>query len=193
VKIRRVVETEWKSFRDLRLRALKADPLAFGSNFRRENAYPPSRWRKWAEKGALGDESATFVAEGPARRLVGMAGVFTDRNKCHVWGMWVSPELRGRGLGRKLLDRVLSWARSTNAGREVHLDVNPAQSIAVRLYESRGFRPTGRTSSLGHHAPAIVPEMRRNPPSNALGKPRGRKSPGVRVRPSRKLRSPRCH
>jgi ribosomal protein S18 acetylase RimI-like enzyme len=173
VKIRRLVAFEWKAFRVLRLTALKADPLAFGSNFQRESAYPSHRWRKWAESGALGDESATFVAEERPGRLAGMAGVFTDRNEYHVWGMWVSPELRNRGLGGKLLGLVLSWAESTNPNREVCLDVNPVQTAAVRLYESRGFRSTGRTSPLGHHPPAVVEEMRRQPRVGGSGKRRG--------------------
>ena len=181
MKIRRVVTTEWKSFRGLRLRALRADPLAFGSSFRRENAYPPHKWREWAENGARGGESATFVAEEPAGRLVGMAGAFTARDAYHVWGMWVSPELRHRGLGRQLLDRVLAWAESTNPSRGVYLDVNPDQLTAVRLYESRGFRATGKTSSLGHHAPAVVQEMRREIPSVVASKPSTRESSGERA------------
>jgi ribosomal protein S18 acetylase RimI-like enzyme len=181
VKIRRVAASEWRSCRDLRLDALKSDPLAFGSNFRRENDYPPMKWKAWAKKGAIGNDSATFVAEGPARRLVGMAGVFTDRNEYHVWGMWVAPEFRDRGLGRSLLDRILSWAQATSPDREVYLDVNPDQSTAVRLYESRGFRPTGKTSSLGHHAPATVQEMRRDTRSATSDKPSRRRSRRVRV------------
>jgi len=178
MKIRRLRAAEWESFRDLRLSALKADPLSFGSNFVREKGYPETRWKSWAETGALGGDQATFVAEGTARRLVGMAGVFTMQDQYHVWGMWVSPDFRGQGLGGKLLDRVLAWARSTEPGRDVYLDVNPDQSVAVRLYESRGFQVTGKTDSLGHHAPAIVQEMRRDPPSLARTKvPRGG-SPG---------------
>jgi GNAT superfamily N-acetyltransferase len=181
VKIRRIVATDWTSFKDLRLRALKHDPLAFGSTFLRERAYRPERWRDWAESGAAGVESATFVAEGAARRLVGMAGVFTDGSQYHVWGMWVSPEQRGRGLGGKLLDRILAWARSAHPDRAVYLDVNPVQSVAVRLYESRGFDSTGKTSPLGHHAPGIVLEMRRKPPSRVARKPSGRIRPAERA------------
>ncbi|MFZ1022834.1 MAG: GNAT family N-acetyltransferase [Thermoplasmata archaeon] len=133
-------------------------------------AYPPDRWKKWAESGAVGNESATFVAEVAPGRLVGMAGVFTDNGEYHVWGMWVSPELRRRGLGRKLLDRVLSWVQSANPNREVGLDVNPSQTVAVHLYESRGFHATGKTRSLGHHAPAVVQEMRRKHRAMTAGK-----------------------
>jgi ribosomal protein S18 acetylase RimI-like enzyme len=163
VKIRRLVAAEWRSYRNLRLRALKVDPLAFGSDLRRESAYTSGKWMGWAEGGASGDEAATFVIEAVPGRLVGMAGLYSDRGKYHLWGMWVAPKCRGRGLGSKLLDRVLSWAEATRPNREVRLDVNPTQAVAVRLYESRGFRSTGKTSPLGHHPPAVVEEMRRGP------------------------------
>jgi GNAT superfamily N-acetyltransferase len=163
VKIRRLLTTDWEAFRTLRLKALRADPLAFGSTLQREMTYPEDRWRKWAESGALGSESATFVVEAAHGRLLGMAGLFTDRSEYHLWGMWVSPEVRGQGLGRDLLDRVLSWAKSTNPTRAVRLDVNPVQRVAVRLYERRGFRPTGKTTALGHDPPAVVQEMAREP------------------------------
>jgi ribosomal protein S18 acetylase RimI-like enzyme len=172
VKIRRLAATEWKAFRDLRLNALKADPLAFGSYFRREKDYPADRWRQWAESGALGDKSATFVAEAAPGCLVGMAGVFSDQGEYHIWGMWVSPAFRDRGLGRELLDRVLSWAQSTKPSWKVCLDVNPEQTAAIRLYESHGFRSTGKTSSLGHHAPAVVQEMRLSNPGMGAGRER---------------------
>jgi ribosomal protein S18 acetylase RimI-like enzyme len=175
VKIRRLATTDWEAFRDLRLSALKADPLAFGSTLERESAYPEDRWRNWAEGGALGGESATFVAEAAPGRLVGMAGAFSDKGEYHIWGMWVSPEFRSRGVGRKLLDQVLSWAQSSNPSREVCLDVNPVQAAAIQLYERRGFRPTGKSSALGHHAPAVVQEMRRPSPAPAAPKKRQRK------------------
>ena len=159
MKIRRIFTTEWEAFRTLRLKALRVDPLAFGSTLERETAYTEDRWRNWTESGALGDESATFVVEAAHGQLLGMAGLFTDPSGYHIWGMWVSPEVRGQGLGSDLLDRVLAWATSANSKRAIRLEVNPAQEVAVRLYESRGFRPTGKTDPLGHDPPAVVEEM----------------------------------
>jgi ribosomal protein S18 acetylase RimI-like enzyme len=170
VKIRRLVADEWKSYRNLRLRALKVDPMAFGSDLRRESTYTSDKWMGWAESGASGDEAATFVIEAVPGRLVGMAGLYSDEGKYHLWGMWVAPEYRGRGLGSKLLDRVLSWAEVTRPNREVRLDVNPTQAVAVRLYESRGFRSSGKTLPLGHHPPAVVEEMRRGQRIGGRGK-----------------------
>jgi len=159
MNIRRVLPTDWEAFRRLRLEALRTDPLAFGSTLERETGYPNDRWQGWAESGALGNDSATFVVEAEPGQLVGMAGVFTDQGEYHLWGMWVAPEARGQGLGLGLLDRLLAWADSASPQRTVRLDVNPAQTVAVRLYEVRGFRPTGKTTPLGHHPPATVQGM----------------------------------
>jgi ribosomal protein S18 acetylase RimI-like enzyme len=170
MEIRRLASTDWEAFRDLRLAALGADPLAFGSTLERESAYPSDRWKGWTESGALGGESATFVAEAAPGHFVGIAGVFSDKGEYHIWGMWVSPEFRARGLGRELLDQILSWAQSTNPSRDICLDVNPVQTVALQLYESRGFRLTGKSSALGHHAPAVVQELRRVSPPPASPK-----------------------
>ena len=177
MKVRRLKASEWKAFQELRLRALRADPLAFGSSFRREKAYPSDRWKSWADGGARGGEAATFVAEAEPGCLVGMAGVFTAGDEYHVWGMWVSPEFRNRGLGGRLFDRVLEWTQLTNPQREVSLEVNRDQASAFRLYEGRGFRATGKASPLGHHAPAMVHEMRRTNPSSVARRSGGKKRP----------------
>jgi ribosomal protein S18 acetylase RimI-like enzyme len=51
----------------------------------------------------------------------------------------VLPECRGRGIGRRLLEAVLSQARSIEGVRHVTLSVNAANTPARRLYQSLGF------------------------------------------------------
>ena len=53
----------------------------------------------------------------------------------------VRPEERGRGLGRKLLDRVIFDARGRNADR-LFLEMR-ANNPAERLYRDIGFAPIG--------------------------------------------------
>lgn len=159
-RIRRLRADEWASFRELRLAALRCDPAAFGSTLEREQGYPDEKWRSWAAEGAEGTENATFVAEGRDRELVGLGGVFTAEGASHVWGMWVAPGHRGRGVGGALLDELVRWAKAKSPAGSVLLQVNPDQAGAVRLYETRGFRPTGRADPLGHHPPAVAIEMR---------------------------------
>lgn len=63
--------------------------------------------------------------------------------------MAVSPHLRGRGIGRRLLEHAIAQARSIGA-RSLFLGSNTRLKDAVHLYESVGFR---------HVKPETLPPM----------------------------------
>jgi GNAT superfamily N-acetyltransferase len=52
--------------------------------------------------------------------------------------MYLRPGMRGRGLGRELLDVALDWARAQRM-RIVRLDTSERRIAAQRLYEANGF------------------------------------------------------
>jgi putative acetyltransferase len=52
--------------------------------------------------------------------------------------MYLRPEERGRGVGRRLLDMALLWAREHGI-RRIALDTTERMTAAVRLYEHYGF------------------------------------------------------
>lgn len=51
----------------------------------------------------------------------------------------VSPEAQGRGIGRRLCNHVIQFARGVGA-TEIELTSNTALVSAIRLYESLGFQ-----------------------------------------------------
>ena len=55
----------------------------------------------------------------------------------------VDPGIRGRGIGRLLLDAMLADARSRESAR-VFLEVRESNEAARQLYASRGFGQVGR-------------------------------------------------
>jgi ribosomal protein S18 acetylase RimI-like enzyme len=57
-------------------------------------------------------------------------------------GMGLLPELRGRGLGRRLLEHTLAAARASGIAR-VELEVYASNAAAIALYERCGFRHEG--------------------------------------------------
>jgi GNAT superfamily N-acetyltransferase len=52
--------------------------------------------------------------------------------------MYLRPSERGYGIGRKLLDMALLWAREHRI-RAIKLDTTEQMEAARRLYESYGF------------------------------------------------------
>jgi ribosomal protein S18 acetylase RimI-like enzyme len=159
VTVRPVREDDWQSYRDLRLKALESDPLAFGSTLEREQAFAPEIWKGRIAHGLRTLTSACWVAVNSNGHFVGMIVAADLDGTVHLFSMWVDPEFRGAGIGGQLLDTALAWIQATHPGRAVSLEVNPRQVTAVRLYESRGFRTTGKSSPLEHTPGERVVEM----------------------------------
>jgi hypothetical protein len=93
-RVRPIAPDEGEALRAIRLRALADAPLAFGSTHAREAAYPPERWRDWAEASSAGGGSAFFFAVDEASGApVGLAsGTIweADAETAHLYAMWVS-------------------------------------------------------------------------------------------------------
>ncbi len=168
--LRRIHAEEWQAYREIRLEALRTDPLAFGSTFEREAAFPSETWQERVRNGALADRRATFVAEGGPGRFAGIATVIPKDEGFEVVAMWVRPRLRGRGLGGRLLDAAIAWVESSFPTARIVLGVNPSQDAAVRLYQSRGFSFTGVDEPSFYHPGTVVRQMARTarpPPSGS--------------------------
>lgn len=68
------------------------------------------------------------------------------RNVRHsvVLGITVAKEWRGRGIGRRLIESAISWARDTGIVSRIELHVFARNEPAIHLYESCGFELEGR-------------------------------------------------
>ncbi|MGI0070749.1 MAG: GNAT family N-acetyltransferase [Thermoplasmata archaeon] len=160
VVVREVSPVEWSAYREVRLRALETDPLAFGSTRAREQAFSSERWKERISRGQNTSAGRTWVAVDLDGRFVGTAAFAADlEGTLRLFAMWVEPGSRGQGVGGRILDAALTWLHRVHPGLPVLLDVNPRQVAAVRLYESRGFQRTGATSSLDHTPGEVVVEM----------------------------------
>ncbi len=131
--------------RSVRLRALGDAPDAFARTLAEEEAQAPEFWLKWLTNpqaatllATLDDEDVGIVVGALFPERDGAAGLFA---------MWVAPEARGSGVGDRLVDAVVDWARAGGYARVV-LEVGDTNVPAIRLYERKGFQPTGRTGTL---------------------------------------------
>ncbi len=124
------------------MRSLADAPDAFGSTLERERRHGEPQWIEWIE-GWEGARNVLFVAEREDD-WIGMAvGSRTGGEpEAHLYGMWVDPTWRGKGVGARLVDEVLGWARSWGS-RGVILGVTETNDGAAGFYEHLGFADTG--------------------------------------------------
>lgn len=68
-----------------------------------------------------------------------------------LFNLSVDPRHQGHGLGRQMLDHVLSQARSQPI-EGVYLEVRRSNQRAIKLYESVGFQAVGERKNYYKHA-----------------------------------------
>jgi RimJ/RimL family protein N-acetyltransferase len=112
IYIRRLSEDDWLAFSRIRLTALKTDPTVFGSNYGLESKFSEEDWRNRLNK----NDSAIFMLfddETP----IGMTSVSIDREDptgktALLWGSWLAPEYRGKGLSDLMYNTRINWAKA---------------------------------------------------------------------------------
>ena len=81
------------------------------------------------------------VIENHDGHLMGTVGVFpVDSKTCELRKMYFAPEVRGAGLGKFILRRVIDRAKELGFARVV-LETSSKLPAAKRLYEGFGFQP----------------------------------------------------
>ena len=141
--IRELTGEDARAYQELRLFALQESPTAFASSYDEE----ASRSLDMIKKRLEDDVAHTYGAFNQEGELIGMATLYPEQHlkndhKAFLFGMYVSPECRGHGIGKALLENVISQARALGL-RQINLSVNNANEAPVRLYESFGFERFG--------------------------------------------------
>lgn len=145
IVIERITPEAALVFKDVRLRALRDSPMAFSSTYANESQFPDEEWRKRSVRGSS-DGAAGFLAFD-GERGCGMVFVFAEeQDACmaRVVSMWVAPDVRREGVGRRLIEAVVEWARLREI-RQVKLMVTSVNQGAIAFYERMGFGMTGKT------------------------------------------------
>jgi ribosomal protein S18 acetylase RimI-like enzyme len=160
VNVRPVHAVEWRELRELRLRALKTDPQAFGSTFAEESADPDYKWIEWAKASEEGERTCTFVALG-RRGWKGMVlARLLDDGDAGLFAMWVEPRDRGKGIAVALVHAIVLWAQERRVAG-ISLSVAEDNTAATALFGSKGFSATGELRPLPSRPEVNALKMRR--------------------------------
>lgn len=146
-------------FRDVRLRALRDTPSAFGSTYASEAQLSDAEWLQRAERWN-GERGIGFLAVDGTGGC-GIAGSFLDEHdatKAHLISMWTAPTHRRQGVGTRLIAAIADWAREHGVQRLV-LMVTSSNDQAVEFYRRLGFTFTGRTEPYPNDAALLEYEM----------------------------------
>ena len=131
-----------EAFTRLRLRALREEPMSFSSD-------PEDQLSTSAEEiiRRLTPSANAFVlgAIDSNQQLVGMVGVFRETpakhaHKAFMWGVYVAPEYRKRGLGERLVRAAIDQVPEALPGVQIlGTSVFLSAPAARALYPRCGF------------------------------------------------------
>jgi GNAT superfamily N-acetyltransferase len=97
-------------------------------------------------EGLPGEYAVLLLAlvEGKAAGCVAMRTLPVDERACEMKRLWVDGAFRGLGLGRRLVEEAIGWAKRMGF-EAMYLDTVPAaMPEANRLYEAVGFQRVER-------------------------------------------------
>lgn len=155
--VRRIRPEDGELLREMRLRSLDDAPEAFGQSVSEASMRGEADWQQQARQASTGDRRAWFLAHGPT----GVTGLVQGRRRpprdLLVFSMWVDPQTRRGGVGRRLIETVEAWAGEWGATRTV-LWVFGSNELALRFYRRLGFEvdTTGEDADSGRNFGALA-------------------------------------
>ena len=145
MELRLLTPDDAATFWHLRLEALRNDPASFADSAEEHLETTVATARERLSKN---DATSNFLVgmfeEG---KLAATAGFYRythnkERHKGHIWGVYVRPASRGKGVGSALMKAIVRRARELKGLEQITL-VASANFPAQRLYQAIGFESYG--------------------------------------------------
>ena len=140
--IRKLTENNWYELSQIRLKALLSDPQVFGSSYEKEKDTREAEWRELLRSKEVA-VFLIFADENP----IGMTCISISRDDptkktALLWGSWLAPEFRRRGLSELMYRARIDWAKQQPTIEKItvsHRASNLSSKFANQKY---GFKFT---------------------------------------------------
>ena len=150
----------WREAKQLRLEALRREPTAFASSYEDELAFSDDVWQSRLAAAMERAGNMTYFAKHEGA-LVGMAGATWSprakvRHVATVYGVYVSPDMRGRGIASDLMHTLLDELQSMPQIEKVSLTVNSESAAATGDVPAIGIRDCWPGEARTEHRRALL-------------------------------------
>src|SRR5579884_884338 len=146
VEIRILTGSDGEACWRLRREALEGEPRAFASSVDEHVGMSVELTAQRIQAQPKGNFTLGAFADGA---IIGMAGFYREervklRHRGVIWGVYVRPGWRGKGVAREMLANIIDRLRTYEDLDHVTLHVTTNQTAARGLYESLGFEVCGQ-------------------------------------------------
>jgi ribosomal protein S18 acetylase RimI-like enzyme len=145
MELRLLTPNDAEAFWHLRLEALRNDPASFAASAEEHLTTTVEAARERLSKNDPANNFVVGMFEDG--KLGATAGFYRyahikERHKGHIWGVYVRPESRGKGVASALMKEIVLRAREISGLEQITL-VASANLPAQRLYKALGFESYG--------------------------------------------------
>lgn len=89
---------------------------------------------------SVGYSNWAYIKEG---EFIGYAILSIAVGEAHLLNVCLTPKYQGQGLGKQFINELISVAKEKHA-ECLFLEVRPSNTMAVKLYETMGFKKIGQ-------------------------------------------------
>jgi ribosomal protein S18 acetylase RimI-like enzyme len=141
---RQLTPADAVAFRTLRLQSLDECAYIYGASYAEECDLPI----EIIGDQLAGSDNRAVIGAFSNGELVAIASVtrsmpMYEAHKACIWGVYVSSEWRGAGVGKSLMSKLIYHARQMPRIIQLALLVNADNIPAIKLYEGLGFKCCG--------------------------------------------------
>ena len=127
------------------IRPMTANDLHTVSEIEAVSNSQPWTYADFEESLAREDGTTILLVAEEDDAVIGYLVLYTAAGESEIVTIAVSPNARRRGIGRDLIENVITFSESSSLYiEEINLEVRVSNEPAIRLYESSGFSIVGK-------------------------------------------------